>query len=75
MLALSRKVGERLVIGGNIVITVVEVKGETVRLAIDAPREIPVHRGEVYDAIQNENRKAAMTKLDLPFLQGLGKKE
>jgi len=75
MLALSRKVGERLVIGGNIVVTVVEVKGETVRLAIDAPREIPVYRGEVYDAIEKENRQAAMTKVDLPFLQGLGKKE
>lgn len=75
MLALSRKVGERLVIGGNIVVTVIEVKGETVRLAIDAPREIPVHRGEVYDAIEKENRQAAMTKVELAFLQGLGKKE
>lgn len=72
MLALSRKSGERLVIADNIVITVVEVKGETVRLAIDAPREIAVHRGEVYDAIVKENREAAMT--NLPDLAGFGKK-
>lgn len=75
MLALSRKVGERLVIADNIVITVVEVKGETVRFAIDAPRAISVHRGEVYDAIVKENREAAMTRTELPNLAGLGKKE
>ena len=75
MLALSRKVGERMVIADNIVITVIDVKGETVRLAIDAPREISVHRGEIYDAIVKENREAAMTKVELPDLAGLGKKK
>ncbi|KYZ76487.1 carbon storage regulator [Anaerosporomusa subterranea] len=60
MLALTRKPGERIVIGNDIVLTVVEVKGETVRLAIDAPRRVSIFRGEIYDSIVQENRKAAM---------------
>jgi carbon storage regulator len=59
MLALTRKVGERLVINDNIVVTVVEVKGDSIRLAIDAPKSIKVYRGEIYDAIVEENRAAA----------------
>ncbi|MDF2500952.1 MAG: hypothetical protein K0Q77_1666 [Anaerosporomusa subterranea] len=60
MLALTRKPGERIVIGNDIVLTVVEVKGETVRLAIDAPRSVSIFRGELYDSIVQENRNAAM---------------
>jgi carbon storage regulator len=60
MLVLTRKPGERLVIGDNIVITVVEVKGDNIRLGIDAPREVKVYRGEIYDAIVAENRQAAL---------------
>ena len=55
---LSRKVGESLVIGGNIVLTVVRVEGEVVRLGITAPAEVPVHRQEVYEEIQRNNRQA-----------------
>ena len=55
MLVLSRKRDERIVIGGNIVITVVEVRGDKVRLGIEAPSDVPVHRQEVYDAIQRDN--------------------
>ena len=62
MLVLTRKPGERLVIGDNIVITVVEVKGDNIRLGIDAPREVKVYRGEIYDAIVAENRQAALTQ-------------
>lgn len=51
MLVLSRKTDESLIVGDNIVITVVEVKGDKVRLGIVAPREIPVHRREVYEDI------------------------
>ena len=52
MLVLSRKRDERIVIGDNIVITVVEVRGDKVRLGIDAPAEVPVHRQEVIDAMR-----------------------
>ncbi len=54
MLVLSRQRDESIVIGDNIVITVVDIRGYKVRLGINAPREIPVHRQEVYDAIQRD---------------------
>ena len=60
MLVLTRKPGERLVIGDNIVLTVVEVKGDNIRIGIDAPREVKVYRGEIFDAIVAENRQAAL---------------
>ena len=60
MLALTRRIGDRLVIGDNIVVTVVDVKGDSVRIGIDAPREVKILRGEIYDAIVDENRRAAM---------------
>ncbi len=56
MLVLSRQRDESIIIGDNIVVTVVDVRGDKVRLGIEAPTEIPVHRREVYDAIQRENR-------------------
>jgi carbon storage regulator len=59
MLVLSRSRDESIVIGDNVVITVVDVRGDKVRLGIEAPIEISVHRREVYDAIQRENRRAA----------------
>jgi len=52
MLVLSRKRDERIVIGDNIVITVVEVRGDKVRLGIEAPTEVPVHRQEVLEAMK-----------------------
>ena len=58
MLVLSRQRDESIIIGDNIVITVVDIRGDKVRLGIDAPKEIPVHRQEVYDAIQKENSRA-----------------
>lgn len=58
MLVLSRRVGERLVIGGDIVVTVIEVRSDGVRLGIDAPRSVRVHRAEVLEAIQSENEQA-----------------
>jgi len=54
MLVLSRKRDETIVIGDEIRIVVVEVRGDKVRLGIDAPRDISVHRQEVYDAIRRE---------------------
>lgn len=55
MLVLSRKRDEKIIIGDNITITVLEVRGENVRLGIEAPKEVPVHREEVYNAIKREN--------------------
>jgi carbon storage regulator len=73
MLVLSRHRDESIMIGDDIVITIVDIRGDKVRLGIDAPTDIPVHRQEVYDAIQRENRKAAQT--DPNATRDLGAKE
>lgn len=64
MLVLSRQRDESIIIGDNIVITVVDIRGDKVRLGINAPTEIPVHRQEVYEAIQRENRANGMEGAD-----------
>ena len=58
MLILSRKPGESIVIDGRIVIKIMRLEGEVVKLGIDAPLDIPVHRQEVYDEIQKSNQEA-----------------
>ena len=60
MLVLSRKKDESIIIDDNIIITVVEIRGDKVRLGIQAPREVPIHRSEIHAAIQNE--KASQPK-------------
>lgn len=59
MLVLSRQRDESIIIGEDIKITVVDIRGEKVRLGIEAPHEIPVHRQEVYEAIQKEKQQEA----------------
>lgn len=59
MLVLSRQKDQTIMIGDDIEITVVDIRGDKVRLGISAPTQIPVHRKEVYEAIQRENRAAA----------------
>ena len=59
MLVLTRKVKESITIGNNITISVVEIRGNQVRLGIEAPRSTPVNRTEVYDSITRENIKAS----------------
>ncbi len=60
MLVLSRKISESIIIGDNITIRVADVRGDVVRIAIDAPRDIKIYRGEVYDAIIEANKSAAL---------------
>jgi carbon storage regulator len=62
MLVLSRHRDESIMIGDDIVVTIVDIRGDKVRLGIDAPSSVPVHRQEVYEAIQRENRKATQLK-------------
>ena len=60
MLVLSRKKNESIVINDDITIVVVEIRGDKVRLGVEAPKEVPVHRHEVYEAIQrNQQQQAA----------------
>ena len=59
MLVLSRHRDESIMIGDDVVVTIVDIRGDKVRLGIEAPQSIPVHRQEVYDAIQRENRDSA----------------
>jgi carbon storage regulator len=71
MLVLSRQRDESIIIGDDIEITVVDIRGDKVRLGVSAPKEISVHRKEVYDAIRRENREAAQVKPE--DLSALGK--
>ena len=61
MLALSRKKNEALIVNNNIEITVLEIKGEQVKLGISAPKDVPVYRKEVYEQIQEANKDAVNT--------------
>lgn len=73
MLVLSRKAGESIVVGNDIVVTVVEFRGDQVRLGVDAPRSVQVYRQELYDEISRENRLAASVGPDdLAGLPGRG---
>ena len=64
MLVLTRRSEQRIVIGDDIVITVLEVKGDTVRLGIDAPRSVRVHREEVHEALRQANASAVLPSSD-----------
>ncbi len=65
MLALTRKPGQQIMIGDNILINIVDVQGDSVRIAIDAPREIKIYRGELYRAIVEENKRAITVPTDI----------
>jgi carbon storage regulator len=67
MLVITRKSGEGICLGDDVKITVLEISGSTVRLGIEASREIPVYREEIWEAVKEENRAAAQTGIkDLP---------
>ncbi len=62
MLVLTRKIGEKIIIGDNIFLTIIDIKGDQVQLGLDAPREISIHREEVFLEIQEENKRAQASK-------------
>jgi carbon storage regulator len=66
MLILSRKINEKVVIGDDISVSIIEIRGDQVRLGIDAPKKVKVFRQEVYDAIKAENLAATAGKSDIP---------
>lgn len=71
MLVLSRHRDESIMIGDDVVITIVDIRGDKVRLGIEAPTDIPVHRQEVYEAIKRENERAS--KVNPGSTKDLGK--
>lgn len=72
MLILSRKINESIVIDGRITVKIVRVDGEVVKVGIQAPAEVPVHRQEVYDEIQRSNKQALTTgKRAVPRLKAV----
>jgi carbon storage regulator len=64
MLVLSRKINETIIINDNIVVTVVDIRGDKVRLGIEAPKDVPVHRQEVYDAIKRGEGASGARRTD-----------
>jgi carbon storage regulator len=66
MLVLSRKKDEKIIIGDNITVMVIEIRGDKVRLGIEAPKEVTVHRQEVYDAIKREQDEKRDSPIDAP---------
>ncbi len=67
MLMMTRRAGEKIILGDDIVIEVVEVTGNTVRLGVNAPRSLPVYREEIWAAVRAENEAAAAAKdVELP---------
>ena len=72
MLALSRKKNEALIINNNVEVTILEVKGDQVKIGIEAPREIPVYRKEVYLQIQEANKESSDVASAVDALKSLG---
>ncbi len=74
MLVLTRKLGETIRIGDNISVTVVDLDGKSVKIGIDAPRSVSIHREEIYKKIRDENRQAVSSeKVDLGDIASLFK--
>lgn len=71
MLALTRKKGESLVVNNNIEITVLEIRGDQIKIGISAPKDVPIYRKEVFIQIQEENKKAAGQVTDAAALENL----
>lgn len=73
MLALSRKVGETIVIGNDIEVTILEIKGEQVKIGISAPKSVSIYRKEIYSQIQESNQEAAKSDISVNAIKNLFK--
>lgn len=71
MLALTRKKGESLVVNNNIEITILEIRGDQIKIGISAPKDVPIYRKEVFLQIQEENKKAVSQVADVAELENL----
>lgn len=71
MLALSRKVNESIIIGNDIEVTILEIKGEQVKIGVSAPKSIGVYRKELYLQIQEANKEAIASEIDVNAVQKL----
>ena len=68
MLALARKINQSIMIGSDIEITLLEIKGDQVKIGINAPKSVPIYRKEIYMQIQDENKKASEGEIDVEVL-------
>jgi len=75
MLILSRKTNEKIMIGDDISISIIEIRGDQVRIGVDAPKTVKVFRQEVFDAIKAENKAAVQSAITLPVLSIDAKRE
>lgn len=75
MLILTRKTNEKIKIGNEITLSIIEIKGEQVKIGVEAPKEVKVFRQEVFNAIQNENRAAATSQESIGALSDLFQKK
>ena len=71
MLALARKINQSIMIGSDIEITLLEIKGDQVKIGINAPKSVPIYRREIYMQIQDENKKASEGEIDVEVLNKL----
>jgi carbon storage regulator len=67
MLMMTRRAGQKIIVGDDVTIEVVEVAGNTVRIGVNAPRSVPVYREEIWTAVRAENEAAAAAPTDLPL--------
>ena len=75
MLILTRKTNEKIKIGNEITLSIIEIKGEQVKIGVEAPKEVKVFRQEVFNAIQNENRAAATSQESISAVSDLFQKK
>ncbi|MCX7025069.1 MAG: carbon storage regulator CsrA [Spirochaetes bacterium] len=68
MLILTRKVGEKIIVNDDVVVTLLEIHGDQAKIGVDAPRNVKVYRQEIFNSIQEENRRAAGSVMQLPLI-------